>query len=110
MSLWSGVSQDHYPTKFGDNRHCSVVDIMILVCHVIKGSCDLIDLIKVSYYSANFGGYSHSGSGDTMIFVCHVTLQGHVIKVLNGFMVMSPSKKVTILLRSVAVGTMVVEI
>ena len=93
MSLWSGVSQDHYPTKFGDNRHCSVVDIMILVCHVIKGSCDLIDLIKVSYYSAYFGGYRHYGSGDTMIFVCHVTLQDHVIKVLNSFMVRTPQRK-----------------
>ena len=45
-----------------------------------------------------------------MVFVCHVTLQGHVIKALNLFMVGIPSRKVTIRPRLVALGTMVKEI
>ena len=45
-----------------------------------------------------------------MVFVCHVILQDHVVKALNLFMITSPSKKVTIRPRLVAMGTMVVEI
>ena len=45
-----------------------------------------------------------------MVFACHVTLQDHVIKASNGFMVRSLSKYVTILLSLVAIDTLVVEI
>ena len=45
-----------------------------------------------------------------MIFVCHVTLQDHVIKVKNDFMVRCLSKYVTILSRLVAIGILVEEI
>ena len=43
-------------------------------------------------YPAKFGGHKYSGSEDTIIFLCHVTLQVHVVKVLNDFMVRSSSR------------------
>ena len=61
-------------------------------------------------YPAKFGGHKYSGSEDTIIFLCHVTLQVHVIKVLNDFMVRSSSRQLIILPSLVAVGTIVVEI
>ena len=45
-----------------------------------------------------------------MVFVSHVTLQDHVIKVLNDFMVRSLSRYVTMLSGLVAIGTVAVEI
>ena len=45
-----------------------------------------------------------------MVFVCHVTLQDHIIKALNLFIIGIPLRKVTIRPRSVAMGTMVKEI
>ena len=39
--------------------------------------------------------------GNIMVFVCHVTLQDHVIKVLNDIMVRSPSRYATILINFV---------
>ena len=45
-----------------------------------------------------------------MVYVCHVTLQNHVIKVLNNFMVRSPSRYVTTLPSLVAIDTVAVEI
>ena len=38
-----------------------------------------------------------------MVFVCHVTLQDHVIKGLNYFVVWSPSRYITILPSLVAI-------
>ena len=40
-----------------------------------------------------------------MIFVCHVTLQDHVIKVLNDFMVKNPSRYITKLPSLLVIGT-----
>ena len=40
-----------------------------------------------------------------MIFVCHVTLQDHVIKVLNDFMVKNPSRYITKLPSLLDIGT-----
>ena len=57
-----------------------------------------------------FGGHRHSGSGDIMVFVCHVTLEDHMIKVLNDFMVGSPSRYVTILPSLVAIDRVILEI
>ena len=37
-------------------------------------------------------------------FVCHVTMQDHVIKVINGVMVRSPTRCVIILPSSMAIG------
>ena len=31
-----------YVTTFGGHRHCDSRDIIALVCHVIKGSCDFM--------------------------------------------------------------------
>ena len=45
-----------------------------------------------------------------MIFVFHLTLQDHIMKLLNDFMVRSPSKFVTILPSLVTKDTVVVEI
>ena len=47
--------------------------------------------------------------GDIMVFVCHVTLQDHVIKALNEFMISSPSRSVTILSSLVVIDPVVVE-
>ena len=53
----------------------------------------------------------HYGSGDIIVFVWQATLQDHIIKVLNDFMVRSPSRYVTIPLPSLlAIGTMAVEV
>ena len=45
-----------------------------------------------------------------MVFICHVTLQDQVIKVLNDFIVGSPSRLVIILPGLLAIGTVVVDI
>ena len=45
-----------------------------------------------------------------MVFVYHVTLQDHVIKALNDFMVRSPSRYVTTLPLFVAISNVVVKI
>ena len=45
-----------------------------------------------------------------MVFVCHVTLEDHVIKALNNFVVRSPSGKIVVLPSLVAMDTVVVEI
>ena len=45
-----------------------------------------------------------------MVFVSHMTLQDHVIRALNNFMVRSHSRYVTTLPRSVAVGIATVKI
>ena len=47
--------------------------------------------------SAKFDGHRHSGSRDIINFVYYVTLQDHLIKVLNEFIFRSPSEYVTIL-------------
>ena len=44
-----------------------------------------------------------------MAFVCHVTLQDHVIKVLNDLMIRNPSRYVTILLSLVAIDPVLVD-
>ena len=46
--------------------------------------------MKVSYHPAIFGSHTHSVSGEIMVLACQVTLQEHVTKVLNNFMVRSP--------------------
>ena len=44
----------YQPAKFGDRKHCGSEDIIILFCyvssqnHVIKGSCDLPNLVVIS--------------------------------------------------------------
>ena len=43
-----------------------------------------------------FGDHSHSDIGDIIFFVCQVTLQEHVFKSLNGFMVRSLPRYITI--------------
>ena len=48
--------------------------------------------------------------GDKMASVCNVTLQGHLIKATNDFMVMSPSTYVTIVPSLVVIGSVVVNI
>ena len=45
-----------------------------------------------------------------MTLVCHVILQNHLIKGSSEFMGKTQSKYVTIFLRLVAIGTVVVEI
>ena len=45
-----------------------------------------------------------------MVFVCSVTLQDHIIKVLNDFMIRNPSKYITILPSLVTTGTAAKEI
>ena len=52
----------------------------------------------------------YCGSEDTRVFVGHVTIQDHVIKELNDFMVWCPSRKLTTLPTLVAIGTVLVEI
>ena len=64
----------------------------------------------MSYHPTKFGGHRHIGSRDIMIFACHMILQDNVIRALCGFMVMSPSRKVTILTSFMAIGTAIVEI
>ena len=44
----------HHPAKFGGFRQCCNGDIKVLVCHMIKRSC-------------NFGGHSGSGAGFHML-------------------------------------------
>ena len=53
---------------------CIVITGMFLICCVI---------------STKFGGCRHYVIGDIMVFVHHVTLQDHVTKALNNFMVRS---------------------
>ena len=48
--------------------------------------------------------------GNMMVSVCHVTLQGHLIKPLNDFMVRSPSMYVTIVPSLLAISSVVVNI
>ena len=48
--------------------------------------------------------------GNMMVSVCHVTLQGHLIKPLNDFMVRSPSTYVTIVPSLLAISSVVVNI
>ena len=48
--------------------------------------------------------------GNKMISVRHVTLQDHLIKALNNFMVRSPSMYVTIVPNLVVIGSLVVNI
>ena len=85
---------------------------MVLVFHVIwhdlavKGSRDS----KVRAHQVKFGGHRLSGSGDKMVFVCHMTLQDYVIKVLNDFIIRSPSSFVPILPSLMVTGTVVVKI
>ena len=120
------IEVSFHPAKFGGHRHSGRGNIMVFVCHVTNAFSLSRDLarpsdqrvkwlyrqepIEVSYHPAKFGGHRHSGRGDITVFVCHVTLQDHVVKALNLFMIMSPSRKVTIRPRLVAMGTMVVEI
>ena len=48
--------------------------------------------------------------GDIMVLFCHVILKGHVIKVLNDFMINSLSRYVTILPSLVVICTVAIEI
>ena len=89
-----------------------------MVCHtisldlVIKGSCDFKGgkPIKVSYHNAKLGRHGLAGSGDITVFIRHVTLQNHMIKTSNDFLVSSPSRYVTIFPSLVVMGTLVEEI
>ena len=46
-----GGKVSHHPAKFDGHMHCSIRDIMVLVCHMIsqdhniKGSCDSMGII-----------------------------------------------------------------
>ena len=101
--------------KFGAQKHCASVGIMILICrmisqdHVIKSLLDFIG-IKIIYYPTKFGDHSYTGSGDIMVLACHVISQDHVIKVWCDFIVASPSRYVNILPSLVVIGTVIVEI
>ena len=66
--------------------------------------------MKLSHHPATFGGHRHFGSGDMMVSIYHVTLQDHVSKALNGFLVRSLSGYVIILPGVMAIGIMVVKI
>ena len=55
-------------------------------------------------------GKHTANCGDVIAFACHFTLQDHLIKALNNFMVGSPFRNVTILPSLVAMGTMFMEI
>ena len=48
--------------------------------------------------------------GNILVFFSHVTLQDHMIKALNYFIVKSPSRYATILTSVVVIGTVVVKI
>ena len=48
--------------------------------------------------------------GNIMVFFSHVTLQDHMIKALNYFIVTSPSRYAIILTNLVVIGTVVVKI
>ena len=48
--------------------------------------------------------------GNRMVSVRHVTLQDHLIKALNDFMIRSPSMYVTIVPNLVVIGSVVVNI
>ena len=65
----------------------------------------LYSQVAISYHPAKFVSHRHSGSGHVMVFVCRMTLQDHLIKALNDFMVRSPSRCVTILPSLVVMGT-----
>ena len=78
---------------------------MIFQNHTIKGSGDFIGTSQSKQTIIR-----HSGSGDIMVFVYYVTLQNHVIKLLNDFMVRSPSRYVTILPSLAAMGPVMVDI
>ena len=60
--------------------------------------------MKISYGTTRFGGFWHCSSKDIMILVWHVILQGSC-----DFISRSLSSKVMILLRLVAIGTLLVE-
>ena len=69
-----------------------------------------LELVKVKYHFTKFDGHRHSSSGHIMVFVCLVTLQDHVIKVLNDFMYKSPLRYISILPSLVVIGTVAEEI
>ena len=91
----------HHSAKFAGHRHCSSGNIMILVCNVIQQ-----DYAPKGYIS--FMGWSlftilpslvvtGTVGGNIMLFFSHVTLQDHMIKALNYFIVRSSSRYATIL-------------
>ena len=55
--------------------------------------------------TARFAGHWHNSSGDIMVLICHVTLQDHMNKLLNDFLVRTPARYVTILPSLLAIGT-----
>lgn len=79
----SGEYNDRNPSSqvIGGHRHCSITDIILLVCHVvsqdlvIKESSDFVgrSISRLSYHPGRFGGQRHSGRVNIMLFVCHVT-------------------------------------
>ena len=69
-----------------------------------------LELVKVRCHFTKFDGHRYSSSGDIMVFVSLVTLQDHVIKVLNDFMSKSSLRNVTILPSLVVIRTVAEEI
>ena len=63
----------------------------------------------VCQFLAKFDGHWCCSSRD-MVLVCHLNKHDHVIKGSGDYKDKSPSRRVTILLNLVAIGTLVVEI
>ena len=49
-----------------------LVRLVILDDHVIKESCILARVLKLSHHSAKFGGHRYCARGDIMVLVHHV--------------------------------------
>ena len=92
----------HHSAKFSGHRHCSSGNIMILVCISFMG-WSLFTILPSLVVTGTVGG-------NIMLFFSHVTLQDHMIKALNYFIVRSPSRYATILTSVVVIGTVVVKI
>ena len=88
---------------------------MALFCHVIwkddviNDSSNFIGRIPSSYHPATFSGYGNSINGCEMFLLCQMTLQDHVIKAINGSIVMSLARDVTILPSLIAISIAVVK-
>ena len=70
----------------------------------------LVGAPTISHLPAIYGGHRHSVSWVIMVLVCHMVSQDHMIKESCHFMSRSPSRKITILPRLVATGSMVGEV
>ena len=94
------MKRSYRPTMFGGHSHCSSEDIMILVCHVIlldhviKGSCDFIGKNPSTYVIILLGLVAINTliAEIKVALVCQVILQDHTIKGSFNLIGRSPSR------------------